>query len=80
MTGVKAEGVVNALTVDLEDWYQGLEIDPEDWGRYEDRLAIGTQFPVQLLESTLLLLRQLTSKCPPCQLSNVDQRSRLNTS
>ena len=49
MTGVKAEGVVNALTVDLEDWYQGLEIDPEDWGRYEDRLAIGTLRILDLL-------------------------------
>jgi len=30
--------VVNALTVDFEDWYQGLEIPPEQWGGYEDRL------------------------------------------
>ena len=49
LTGVKAEGVVNALTVDLEDWYQGLEIDPEDWGRFEDRLAIGTLRLLDLL-------------------------------
>jgi polysaccharide deacetylase family protein (PEP-CTERM system associated) len=33
---------VNALTVDLEDWYQGLEIDVSAWGRFEDRLRVGT--------------------------------------
>jgi polysaccharide deacetylase family protein (PEP-CTERM system associated) len=30
---------INALTVDFEDWYQGLEIPIERWGQFEDRLA-----------------------------------------
>lgn len=32
-------GVTNALTIDFEDWYQGLEIPHTDWGAYEDRIA-----------------------------------------
>jgi polysaccharide deacetylase family protein (PEP-CTERM system associated) len=31
--------VTNALTVDFEDWYQGLEIPHTEWQGYEDRLA-----------------------------------------
>ena len=31
--------MLNALTVDLEDWYQGLEISREDWPGYESRVA-----------------------------------------
>lgn len=30
--------MINALTIDFEDWYQGLEIPPEGWGQYEDRI------------------------------------------
>lgn len=30
--------VVNALTVDFEDWYQGLEIPIERWAGFEDRI------------------------------------------
>ena len=42
----------NAFTVDLEDWYQGLEIGPERWERYEDRLLIGTEHLLLLLEES----------------------------
>jgi polysaccharide deacetylase family protein (PEP-CTERM system associated) len=31
--------VTNALTVDLEDWYHGLELPPRRWRQFEDRLA-----------------------------------------
>jgi polysaccharide deacetylase family protein (PEP-CTERM system associated) len=31
--------VINALTADFEDWYQGLEIPLEKWDTFEDRLA-----------------------------------------
>jgi polysaccharide deacetylase family protein (PEP-CTERM system associated) len=30
--------VTNALTIDFEDWYQGLEIPYSEWGRFEDRI------------------------------------------
>jgi polysaccharide deacetylase family protein (PEP-CTERM system associated) len=32
--------VLNALTIDFEDWYQGLEIGREHWDRFEDRIAL----------------------------------------
>jgi polysaccharide deacetylase family protein (PEP-CTERM system associated) len=31
--------ITNALTVDLEDWYHGIELPPERWREFEDRLA-----------------------------------------
>ncbi len=34
--------VKNAFTVDWEDWYQGLEIDIDEWDGFEDRLRVGT--------------------------------------
>jgi polysaccharide deacetylase family protein (PEP-CTERM system associated) len=30
---------VNALTVDVEDWYQGIEIGPDQWGSFESRIG-----------------------------------------
>ncbi len=30
--------LLNALTIDFEDWYQGLEIEREHWHRFEDRI------------------------------------------
>ncbi|MBI5710181.1 MAG: DUF3473 domain-containing protein [Candidatus Eisenbacteria bacterium] len=32
--------MVNALTIDFEDWYQGLEIPHTDWGGFEDRIEV----------------------------------------
>jgi len=31
--------LVNALTIDLEDWYHGIEIPPERWDCLEDRIT-----------------------------------------
>jgi len=37
--------ITNAFTVDLEDWYQGIGLAPEDWNGYERRLEeISTSF------------------------------------
>ncbi len=41
---------LNAFTVDLEDWYQGLETGPEEWDGFEDRLATGTNRLLDLLD------------------------------
>lgn len=30
--------VTNALTIDFEDWYQGIEIPPSGWADHEDRI------------------------------------------
>ena len=43
--------VLNAFTVDLEDWYQGLEIGPETWGGFESRLRIGSERLLRLLDA-----------------------------
>jgi polysaccharide deacetylase family protein (PEP-CTERM system associated) len=32
--------ITNALTVDFEDWYQGLEIPHTEWNEFEDRIAV----------------------------------------
>src|SRR5436190_2666116 len=34
--------ITNALTIDFEDWYQGLEIPYSEWDKFEDRIeAVG---------------------------------------
>jgi polysaccharide deacetylase family protein (PEP-CTERM system associated) len=40
----------HVLTVDLEDWYQGLEIDMEDWSPFAPRLANGLHVLLDLLD------------------------------
>src|SRR5881296_647064 len=37
---VHSPNVTNALTVDFEDWYQGLEIPHTEWTGYEDRIVV----------------------------------------
>jgi polysaccharide deacetylase family protein (PEP-CTERM system associated) len=46
---VHREAVENAFTVDLEDWYQGLEIEAGEWHRFEDRIQVGTGRLLDLL-------------------------------
>jgi polysaccharide deacetylase family protein (PEP-CTERM system associated) len=41
--------VLNALTIDLEDWYQGLEISHACWDGYEDRVVLATHRLLELL-------------------------------
>ena len=42
----------NALTIDLEDWYQTADFnfDLKDWDKYEDRVEIGTRIIMDSLE------------------------------
>jgi polysaccharide deacetylase family protein (PEP-CTERM system associated) len=40
----------NVFSVDLEDWYQGLEIDMTEWGRFAPRLAHGLDPLLELLD------------------------------
>ncbi len=42
--------VTNALTIDLEDWYQGLQIERARWDSCEDRLAPVTDRLLALLD------------------------------
>jgi len=44
-----AHRVQHAFSIDLEDWYQGVELELQDWGGKENRLAIGTERVLDLL-------------------------------
>jgi polysaccharide deacetylase family protein (PEP-CTERM system associated) len=41
---------LNAFTVDLEEWYQGIEIPVNQWGRFESRVHASTERLLSLLE------------------------------
>jgi polysaccharide deacetylase family protein (PEP-CTERM system associated) len=41
--------LTNALTVDFEDWYQGLEIPMHEWDGFEDRIAFSGRRTLELL-------------------------------
>jgi polysaccharide deacetylase family protein (PEP-CTERM system associated) len=51
----KSEGMhsgprkLNAFTVDLEEWYQGIEIPVCDWSRFESRISDATEVLLSLL-------------------------------
>ncbi|MFV0389609.1 MAG: XrtA system polysaccharide deacetylase [Pyrinomonadaceae bacterium] len=46
------EQITNALTIDFEDWYQGLEIPHSQWGEFEDRiLRVGKKL-LEILEES----------------------------
>lgn len=42
--------IANVLTVDLEDWYQGLEIEQAHWARFEARIWTGCERLLKLLD------------------------------
>lgn len=42
----------DAFTVDLEDWYQGLEIDMDDWHSFSPRVERGLAILLDLLEES----------------------------
>lgn len=44
--------ITNALTVDFEDWYQGLEIPHTEWDGYEDRIPRSGRRLLALLAET----------------------------
>ncbi len=44
--------MLNAVTIDLEDWYQGIEQPFVAWGRFTDRLHIGTDTLLNILDQT----------------------------
>ena len=42
--------ITNALTIDFEDWYQGLEIPHTEWAGYEDRMIPAGRLLLSILE------------------------------
>ena len=61
--------VTNALTIDFEDWYQGLEIPYAEWDRFEDRIeAVGDKL-LRILDdaevkATFFVLGYVAEKFP----------------
>src|ERR1041384_4871041 len=41
---------VNALTIDFEDWYQGLEIPVAEWHRFEPRIVASGRRLLRILD------------------------------
>jgi peptidoglycan/xylan/chitin deacetylase (PgdA/CDA1 family) len=44
--------VTNALTIDFEDWYQGLEIPYSKWDGFEDRIEAAGDRLLKILDET----------------------------
>ena len=61
---------MNAMTVDLEDWYHSIEaISPTDWGKQEPRVIAGTHKLLQMFEdfgvkATFFVLGDVAAKNP----------------
>jgi polysaccharide deacetylase family protein (PEP-CTERM system associated) len=49
---VAHQSTTNALTIDFEDWYQGLEIPHTDWNGFEDRILIAGRKLLRILDET----------------------------
>ena len=62
--------MINALSVDLEDWYQGIiEIDRSDWHKCEDRIVQNTErllsiFDTYDAKATFFVLGAVAEKFP----------------
>lgn len=61
--------IPNVLTVDLEDWYQGLEIEREHWSRFEARIWTGCERLLALLgeagvPATFYVLAEIAERHP----------------
>ncbi len=61
--------IKNAFTVDLEDWYQGIEMPYDSWGSYEKRVEVGMNKLIQLLsdsntKATFFTLGWIAEKYP----------------
>jgi polysaccharide deacetylase family protein (PEP-CTERM system associated) len=65
----RSNGVTNALTVDYEDWYQGLEIPHTAWEGYESRIDDCGRRLLEMLDrhrvkATFFVLGSLAEKRP----------------
>jgi polysaccharide deacetylase family protein (PEP-CTERM system associated) len=59
----------NLLTIDLEDWYQGIELDTCEWGRCDGRIEYSTHKLLKILEdenvkATFFVLGNVAENCP----------------
>jgi polysaccharide deacetylase family protein (PEP-CTERM system associated) len=49
---MRPTGVTNALTIDFEDWYQGLEIPHTQWAGFQDRIGFAGRRLLEILGQT----------------------------
>jgi len=61
--------VTNVLSIDVEDWYHGLETDPGTWDEYEDRVIDATRTILKILaagktRATFFVLGDVARKHP----------------
>lgn len=60
---------VHVLTVDVEDWYQGLELPIDSWPKYEKRVRLGVEQILEMLrdstsQATFFILGQVALDFP----------------
>jgi polysaccharide deacetylase family protein (PEP-CTERM system associated) len=63
------QSLTNALTIDFEDWYQGLEIPYSDWQGFEDRIEFVRDKVLEILDearthATFFILGYIAEKHP----------------
>ena len=61
--------ITNALTIDFEDWYQGIEIPYSEWDKFEDRIDIAGDKLLSILDdggakATFFMLGYVAEKHP----------------
>lgn len=66
---MKTAPVTNALTIDFEDWYQGLEIPYAKWDKFEDRIEAAGEKLLGILDdgnvkATFFMLGYVAEKHP----------------
>jgi len=66
---MKSEGFPNIFSVDLEDWYQGVEIDIDQWDQFTPRIRQGMDPLLDLLneantKATFFVLGYQAEKTP----------------
>ena len=72
------------FSVDLEDWYHGIEIPHSEWTRFEDRVHVGMEELLQLLKlhetkATFFVLGSVAEKHPSLIERIVDQGHEVGT-
>jgi polysaccharide deacetylase family protein (PEP-CTERM system associated) len=61
--------ITNAMTIDFEDWYQGLEIPYAEWDKFEDRIPFVSEKLLRILDeentkATFFILGYVAEKHP----------------
>ena len=61
--------MINALTIDFEDWYQGIEIPAAEWGGFEDRMVLSGERVLEVfrkagVRATFFVLGRVAERHP----------------